>query len=173
MKRQTKKIILFAAVALAIIVLVAGLIMLLRKDSFGDNYFTRNKTVATVNGAKISKNQFAVSLSNYYSNIDTYNMYAQYYGYGKYYDTSTEAGMKSLKNDILNSLIDNEVYIAMAKDLGITLTGEELAAVKTEAQEALTNLKDQILQSAKSSGSQNPETYATTMLANYFSNILY
>ena len=171
MKRQTKKIILFAAVALAIIVLVAGLIMLLRKDSFGDNYFTRNKTVATVNGEKISKNQFAVSLNNYYSNIDTYNMYAQYYGYGKYYDTSTEAGMKSLKNDILNSLIDNEVHIAMAKDLGITLTGEELAAVKTEAQEALTNLKDQILQSAKSSGSQNPETYATTMLANYFSNM--
>ena len=171
MKRQTKKIILFAAVALAIIVLVAGLIMLLRKDSFGDNYFTRNKTVATVNGEKISKNQFAVSLNNYYSNIDTYNMYAMYYGYGQYYDTSTEAGMKSLKNDILNSLIDNEVYIAMAKDLGITLTGEELAAVKTEAQEALTNLKDQILQSAKSSGSQNPETYAATMLANYFSNM--
>ena len=142
MKRQTKKIILFAAVALAIIVLVAGLIMLLRKDSFGDNYFTRNKTVATVNGEKISKNQFAVSLNNYYSNIDTYNMYAMYYGYGQYYDTSTEAGMKSLKNDILNSLIDNEVYIAMAKDLGITLTSEEKAEVAQEAQDALTNLKD-------------------------------
>ena len=171
MKRQTKKIILFAAVALAIIVLVAGLIMLLRKDSFGDNYFTRNKAVATVNGAKISKNQFAMSLSNYYSNIDTYNMYAMYYGYGQYYDTSTEAGMKSLKNDILNSLIDNEVYIAMAKDLGITLTSEELAAVKTDAQESLTNLKEQILESAQSSGSQNPETYAATLLGNYFSNM--
>lgn len=171
MNRQTKKIIAIAAAVLAIIVLAAALIMVLRKDSFGDNYFTRNKTVATVNGAKISKNQFAVSLSNYYSNIDTYNMYAQYYGYGKYYDTSTEAGMKSLKNDILNSLIDNEVYIAMAKDLGITLTGEELAEVKEEGQAALTNLKDQILESAKSSGSQNPETYATTMLANYLSNM--
>lgn len=171
MNRQTKKIIAIAAAVLAIIVLAAALIMVLRKDSFGDNYFTRNKTVATVNGAKISKNQFAVSLSNYYSNIDTYNMYAQYYGYGKYYDTSTEAGMKSLKNDILNSLIDNEVYIAMAKDLGITLTAEELAEVKEEGQAALTNLKDQILESAKSSGSQNPETYATTMLANYFSNM--
>ena len=171
MKRQTKKIILFAAVALAIIVLVAGLIMLLRKDSFGDNYFTRNKTVATVNGAKISKNQFAVSLSNYYSNIDTYNMYAMYYGYGQYYDTTTEAGMKSLKNDILKGLIDTEVYIAMAKDLGITLTAEEQAEAAQEAQDALTNLKDQILQSAQSSGSQNPETYAATMLGNYFSNM--
>lgn len=171
MKRQTKKIICIAAVALAIIVLVAGLIMLLRKDTFGDNYFTRNKTVATVNGAKISKNQFAMSLSNYYSNIDTYNMYAMYYGYGTYYDTTTEAGMKSLKNDILNSLIDNEVYIAMAKDLGITLTSEELAQVKADGQQALTDLKDQILESAKSSGSQNPETYAATMLGNYFSNM--
>ena len=61
-----------------------------------------------------------MSLNNYHTNIDTYNMYAMYYGYGQYYDTSTEAGMKSLKNDILNGLIDNEVYIAMAKDLGIT-----------------------------------------------------
>lgn len=171
MKRQTKKIIGIAVVALVVIVLVAALIMVLRKDSFGDNYFTRNQAVATVNGAKITKNQYAVSLSNYYSNIDTYNMYAQYYGYGEYYDTSTEAGMKSLKNDILNSLIDNEVYIAMAKDLGITLTSEELAEVKKEGQEALTNLKEQILESAKSSGSQTPETYATTMLANYFSNM--
>ena len=171
MNRKTKKIIGIAALVLVVIVLVAALIMLLRKDTFGDNYFTRNKTVATVNGAKITKNQYAVSLNNYYSNIDTYNMYAQYYGYGTYYDTSTEAGMKSLKNDILNSLIDNEVYIAMAKDLGITLTSEELAEVKTEGQEALTNLKDQILQSAKSSGSQNPETYATTLLGNYFSNL--
>ena len=171
MNRQTKKILVIAVVALLVIVLAAALIMLLRQDSFGDNYFDRNKAVVTVNGEKITKNQYAVSLNNYYSNIDTYNMYAQYYGYGKYYDTETEAGMKSLKNDILNSLIDAEVYIQMAKELGITLTSEELADVKKEGQEALTNLKDQILQSATSSGAQNPETYAATMLGNYFSNM--
>ena len=171
MKRQTKKILLIAVVVLAIFVLVAGLIMLLRKDTFGDNYFDRNKTVATVNGEKITKNAYASSLYNYYNNIDTYNMYAQYYGYGKYYDTSTEAGMKSLKNDILNSLIDDEVHILMAKDLGITLTSEEQAEVDQSAKDALASLKSQILESAKSSGAQNPETYATTMLANYFSNM--
>ena len=170
MKRQTKKILLVAAMALAIIVLVAGLIMLLRKDSFGDNYVTRNKAVATVNGEKITKNEYAMTLSNYYSNIDTYNLYALYYGYGQYYDTTTESGMKSLKNDILNSLIDNEVYIQMAKELGITLTSEEQAEVAQSAKDALASLKEQILESAKSSGSQNPETYATTMLANYFSS---
>ena len=171
MKRQTKKILIIAAVALAVIVMAAGLVMLLRKDSFGDNYFTRNKAVATVNGAKITKNEYAASLSNYYSNISTYNMYALYYGYGKYYDTTTEEGMKSLKNDILNDLISNEVYIAMAKDLGITLTSEEQAEVAQSAKDALTSLKDQILESAQSSGSQNPETYAVTLLANYFSNL--
>ena len=171
MKRQTKKILLVAAVAMAIIVLVAGLIMLLKKDSFGDNYFTRSKAVATVNGAKITKNEFAASLTNYYSNIDTYNMYAMYYGYGQYYDTTSESGMKNLKNDILNSLIDNEVYIQMAKELGITLTSEEQAEVAQSAKDSLASLKEQILESAKSSGSQNPETYATTMLANYFSNM--
>ena len=170
MKRQTKKILLVAAVALAIIVLVAGLIMILRKDAYGDNYFTRTKAVATVNGAKITKNEFASSVSNYYSNIDTYNMYALYYGYGEYYDTTSESGMKSLKEDILNSLIDSEVYIQMAKDLGITLTSEELAEVAQSAKDSLANLKDQILQSAKSSGTQNPESYAATMLANYFSS---
>ncbi|MBQ3159713.1 MAG: SurA N-terminal domain-containing protein, partial [Clostridia bacterium] len=129
MKRQTKKVLLIAVAVLVVIILVAGLIMLLRKDSHGDNYFSRGKAVATVNGAKITRNEFASSLYNYYSNIDTYNMYAMYYGYGKYYDTSSEAGMKSLKNDILNNLIDAEVYIQMAKDLGITLTAEENAAV--------------------------------------------
>ena len=171
MKRQTKKILLVAAVALAIIVLVAGLIMLLRKDSFGDNYFTRNKAVATVNGEKITKNEYAMTLSNYYSNISTYNMYALYYGYGKYYDTTTESGMKSLKNDILNSLIDSEVYIQMAKELGISLTDEEKAAVTQSAKDSLASLKEQILESAKSSGSNSPETYATTMLGNYLSSM--
>ena len=96
MKRQTKKILLIAAVALAIIVLVAGLIMLLRKDTFGDNYFSRSKAVATVNGEKITRNAFASSLYNYYSNIDTYNMYALYYGYGEYYDTTSESGIGHL-----------------------------------------------------------------------------
>ena len=171
MKRQTKKILIFAAAALAIIVLVAGLIMLLRKDSYGDNYFTRNKAIATVNGTKITKNEFAMSLSNYYSNIDTYNLYAMYYGYGQYYDTSTEAGMKSLKNDILNSLIDNELYIQIGKELGITLTNEEQEAVKQSARDSLTSLKEQILESATSAGAQNPETYAATMLGNYFSGM--
>ncbi len=171
MKRQTKKILLIAVVALAVIVLVAGLVMLLRKDAFGDNYFTRNKAIATVNGEKITKNEYAMTLSNYYSNIDTYNMYAMYYGYGEYYDVSTEAGMHELKTDILNSLIDSEMYIQMGKDLGITLTDEEKAAVTQSAKDALANLKEQILESAKSSGSQNPETYATSMLANYLSNM--
>ncbi len=171
MKRQTKKILLIAAVALAIIVLAAGLIMLLRKDSFGDNYFTRNKAVATVNGTKITKNEYAASLSNYYNNIDTYNMYALYYGYGEYYDVSSETGLHKLKTDILNNLIDSEIYIQMGKELGINLTAEELDAVAQSAKDALANLKDQILESARSSGSQNPETYAATMLANYFSNM--
>ena len=171
MKRQTKKILLIAAAALAVICLAAGLIMFLRKDSFGYNHFTRNEAVATVNGAKITKGEYAASLSNYYTNISTYTMYAMYYGMGKYYDTSTEDGMKSLKNDILNNLIDNEAHIQMAKDLGITLTAEEQAEVAQSAKDSLSSLKDQVLQSAKSSGAQSPESYATTMLANYFSSI--
>ena len=171
MKRQTKKILLIAVAALVVIILVAGLIMLLRKDSHGDTYFDRSKAIATVNGAKITRNEYASSLYNYYNNISTYNMYAMYYGYGKYYDTATESGMQSLKNDILNNLIDAEVYIQMAKDLGITLTAEETAAAAQSAKDALANLKDQILENAKSAGSQTPESYAATMLASYFSSM--
>jgi hypothetical protein len=170
MKRQTKKIILISAAALAVIVLVAGLVMLLQKDAFGDNYFARNKAVATVNGAKITKNEYTASLSNYYNNIDYYNMYASY-GYGTYYDKSSEADMMKLKNEILNNLIDNEVYIQMAKDLGITLTDEEKTEVAQSAKDDLANLKEQILESAKSSAPQTAESYAVTMLANYFSNL--
>lgn len=169
MKRKTKKLLVAIAGALVVIMLAAGLVMLLRKDSFGDNYFTRNQAVATVNGVKITKNEFVMAVSNYYSNIDYYNMYASF-GYGTYYEKD-EAGMKALKNDILNGLIYDEVYIQMAKDLGITLTDEEKAAVKQSAQDALDSLKSQILESAQSAGYQNPETYAVTMLATYFSNM--
>ena len=170
MKRQTRKNLLIAVAALALIILAAGLIMLLQKDAFGDNYFTRNKAVATVNGAKITKNEFAIAVNNYYSNIEMYNMYASF-GYGKAYDTTTEAGMQSLKNDILNNLIDAEINVQVAKELGITLTDEEKAEVAQSAQDTLTNLKEQILSSAQSSGSPDPETYAVSMLANYFSKM--
>ena len=169
MKRKTKKMILASAGICAVILLVAGLVMLLRKDSFGDNYFTRNQAVATVNGVKITKNEFVTAVSNYYNNIDYYNMYASF-GYGTYYEKD-EAGMKTLKDDILKGLIYDEVYIQMAKDLGITLTDEEKAAVKQSAQDSLDSLKSQILESAQSAGYQNPETYAVSMLATYFSNM--
>ena len=170
MNRQAKKIILVSVAVLLVIALCAGLVMLLRKDTFGESALTRNQAVATIEGTKITRNQFDYAVASYYNNISTYNMYAMY-GMGTYYDTSSEEGMLQMKNDILDDLINSEAYILLAKELGITLTAEEEQAAKDAGKEALADLKAQILESAQSSGAANPATYADTMLANYFSNM--
>ena len=58
--------------------------------------------------------EYAMALTNYYSNIDTYNMYAMYYGYGTYYDVKTEQGVQQLQEDMLSQLVSERVYIVLS-----------------------------------------------------------
>lgn len=119
----------------------------------------------------ITKGEYSTAFNEYYSNISTYNLYALYYGYGKYYDVSTEAGVQELKTDMLDSLIQQKAYRQIAKELGITLTDEELDECRKTGQEAYQQMYESCVESAKNAGSTTPETYADTLIATYFSNM--
>lgn len=169
--KNKKRTIGIAVIAVLVIALVAVGITLLKSDRFGYNYFERNQTIASVGNVSITKGEFAQTFNDYYSNIDTYNLYALYYGYGQYFDTTSEDGLSELKAYILESLLQQKAYVQMAEEMGITLTEEEEAECKQDGQDAYDDLFEQCVESAKSAGSTTPETYATTTISTYLSNM--
>ncbi len=168
-KKKIRNIIVICA-AVLVLAIVVGAIVLLRNDTFGLNYFERNKVVATVGDEKVTMGEYAMALTNYYSNIDTYNMYAMYYGYGTYYDVKTEQGVQQLQEDMLSQLVSERVYIVLAEELGLTLTDEEKAECRKSGKDAYTTLEADCLKQAQEAGSDNAATYAKTVLTNYLAN---
>ena len=167
-KKRTIRILVIALVA---VIVIAAAVVLLKKDKAGYNYFERRQQIASVGSETITKGEYSTAFNEYYSNISTYNLYALYYGYGKYYDVSTEAGVQELKTDMLDSLIQQKAYRQIAKELGITLTNEELDECRKTGQEAYQQMYESCVESAKNAGSTTPETYADTLIATYFSNM--
>ena len=168
--KNKKKIIITVAVIILVIVLVIAAIMLLKSDTFGMNATQRKKAVAVVGTEKVTANELAVSFQNYYSNIDNYNMYALYYGYGTYHDVSTPEGVEALKKEILDDLIEERAYVAMAAEYGITLSAEEKAQCKADGAAAYDDLVAQYTDSYAKSGYSDPKSYAVSTIAQYFSN---
>lgn len=168
---KQKRTIRILVIALVAVIVVAAAVVLLKKDKAGYNYFERRQQIASVGSETITKGEYSTAFNEYYSNISTYNLYALYYGYGKYYDVSTEAGVQELKTDMLDSLIQQKAYRQIAKELGITLTDEELDECRKTGQEAYQQMYESCVESAKNAGSTTPETYADTLIATYFSNM--
>lgn len=169
--KNKKKTVLIVVVAVLVVALLAAGITLLKKDRFGYNYFQRNQTIASVGDLKVTRGEFAITFNDYCSNISTYNLYALYFGYGNYYDIDTEEGLNDLREDILQGLLEQKAYMQMAEEMGITLTEEEEAECKQDGQDAYDELYEQCIESAKNSGATTPETYATTTIGTYFSNM--
>lgn len=169
--KNKKRTIGIAVIAVLVVALVAVGITLLKHDRFGYNYFERNQTIASVGNMSITKGEFAQTFNDYYSNIDTYNLYALYYGYGQYFDVSSEDGLNELRDYILENLLQRYAYVQMAEEMGITLTEEEEAECKQDGQDAYDDLFQQCVESAESAGSTTPETYATTTVSTYLSNM--
>lgn len=167
-RNRTLRLIL---VTLLVIALVVGGVLLLKTDRFGFNRFTRSKAIATVNGETITRQELAVLFNDYYANIDTYNMYALYYGMGQYYDVSTQEGVLKLKNDLLDTLVEMKVYTAIAKEQGFTLSDSEKDIAKQAGEDAYKNLMDQCIESAKEAGAADPKAQAISTVGNYFSGM--
>lgn len=173
MSENKKKLIRNIIVAVVVIVLLAAAILavvLFKKDAFGLNYFERNSVVATVGDQNVTYGEYVLTVMNYYNNIATYNMYAMYYGYGTYYDVATEAGMADLKQDMLDQLIYQRVYIALSEELGLTLTDEEEKECVQAGKDAFVALEEECRQQAEEAGAADVKAYAKTLMTDYFVN---
>ena len=107
---------------------------------------------ATVGDQEITVTQLENSYENSLS-------YASAYGY----DTSTEEGIESFRDYLLDNLISSAMKIYQAKLAGITLTDEELAAAKETAQQNYDDTVASFEEQATSAGATNVEAYAKTL----------
>lgn len=168
--KKKKVVVITVAIVLAIVLVIAAA-LLLKSDSFGMNKAQRNTPVATVGGTeKVTANEFVVNFTNYYGNIDTYNQYALYYGYGEYHDVSTPEGVETLRREILDELVEQRAYVAMAKESGITLSSDEKSEAEKAGKEAYDTLISNYTEQYAQSGYTDPKSYAVTSVAQYLSD---
>ena len=167
MKKNTTKTILISALAAILIVGAVLLISALNKDAFGNNWFARNKTIATVGGEKVKMGQFARLYGSYYQDIENRNLYASWGLGGKYYDTSVVGWEQELKEDIFNELISQIQQKQKAIELGITLSDEERKDSKASGQTAVEEMEKQCLKSAEEAGATDAKSYAVSIMNNY------
>ena len=107
---------------------------------------------ATVGDQEITVTQLENSYKNSLS-------YASAYGY----DTSTEEGVASFRDYLLDNLISSAMKIYQAKLAGITLTEEEIATAKETAQKNYDDTVDSFKQQATKAGATNVDAYAKTL----------
>ena len=110
---------------------------------------------ATVGDQEVTVTQLENSYQNSLS-------YASAYGY----DTSTDDGITQFRDYLLDNLIASAMKIYQAKQAGITLTDEELAAAQTTADQNYQDTLDSFTQQATQAGATNVEAYAKTLLTN-------
>ncbi len=133
-KKKLIRTIVIAAVVALIVICAIVFSILLRKDSRGLNYFDRNKVIATAGGQRVTMGEYVMSLDN------SLSYYSQVYSSS----TFSEDDLKSIKTNVINSLLSQKVFLQKLKELGISLTAEELAKCKTDAQEQLNSLEESI-----------------------------
>ncbi len=97
-------------------------------------------------------------LENAYAN---YSSYASYYGYS----LTTEEGVESYQDYLLDQMIREEIAVYQAKQAGITLTDEEKADAKKKGQENYDSFYQDYLDAAKNAGASDVKAYANSLLS--------
>ncbi len=114
------------ALALALLLALTGC-SLIEVDQEMDNA----EAVATVNGVNITKGEV----------MDTYQYYQDYYAYLNYYYTGNSdisSQLESIKDDVLEAFIRQELVKQKAAELGLdTLSDEDKATIEAQAAEKL------------------------------------
>jgi len=131
-------------IALALVVLLAMTAML--------GCSSKPVLAATVGDQEVT----VLQLQNSYTNSLSY---ASAYGY----DTSTDEGIASFRDYLLDNLIATAMKIYQAKLAGITLTDEETATAKTTAQTNYDDTVQSFVDQATQAGATNVEAYAKTL----------
>ena len=110
---------------------------------------------ATVGDQEVTVQQLTI---NYKNSLN----YASAYGY----DTSTDEGIASFRDYLLDNLISSAMKIYQAKQAGITLTDEEMTAAKDTAQKNYDDTVQSFKDQAKQAGATNIDAYAKTLFTN-------
>ncbi len=131
-KKNLIRNIVIAAVAFVLVICVIVFSLLLRKDARGLNYFDRSRVVATAGGQSITMGEYVLGLDN------TMN-YMTYYGY-----TYSDEEKATLKKNVVDDLLMQKLYLVKLKELGLSLTAEELASCKKTADDQLASLEESI-----------------------------
>lgn len=102
----------------------------------------RNQAVATVNGTPITRQQ----VENGAKSSDEYSYYVYYYGMT---DEQLQSGdmkewYQNLLSTTLDQMVNNEVLLQRAPELGISLTDQEKSDERALADEQFSSMKDQI-----------------------------
>lgn len=129
------------------------LVLVLAMTALAGGCQSKTVVVAKVGDQEITLKQ----LENAYSSGLSY---ASYYGY----DTSTEDGIASYRDYLLDNQISTAMKIYQAKLAGITLTDEEKATAKETADKNYSDTYQSFVDQATKAGASNVDAYAKTLL---------
>ncbi|MEA4870081.1 MAG: peptidyl-prolyl cis-trans isomerase [Christensenella sp.] len=108
---------------------------------------------ATVGDREVTVQQLEINYKNSLS-------YASAYGF----DTTTDDGIAKFRDYLLGNLVASAMKIYQAKQAGITLTDEEMAAAKDTAKKNYDDTVQSFVEQAKKAGATNVNAYAKTLL---------
>ena len=127
-KKQIRNILILAAVVVVIAVAIF-LAVALQKDGAGMNCCQRNATVASGNNVRATMGEYRVALDSTASYTQTGTTY-------------TDAEIRSIQESCARSILLQKVYRNEAKKLGLSLTDEQAAECKENAQKQIDALWD-------------------------------
>ncbi len=139
----------FVALALVCVMLFSGCSLVsIDSDRVGQ------QVIAEVNGEKIYKNQVNESDIQYYVQM------MLYYNYGTSADQMDADQLEQMyqqqRESALQSLVLNKILVQKAKELGVTLTDEELAENREQAENYFKSQKDSIIEEVIATPTPDP-----------------
>ena len=104
----------------------------LRKKSLNTNEW--NRTVASVGDVTVSKREF---VARYEQELARYNYYGML-------NSLTDEDKAQIKENVLDEVATNKLYVARMKELGLSLSEEDIAAAQATAESTMSSIESSI-----------------------------
>ncbi len=157
-KKKLTRNILIGVLIVLVIAIAIFLAVALQKDAAGMNCFQRKATAASADGVKISMSEYRVTydmiLSNYQNQTSSF----------------TDEQIRSLQESAANQALLQKVYAKEAKALGITLTDEQKAAAKKNAQDQIDSIMKYFTDSLVQNGTYS-KSAVEKQIASYYQQL--
>lgn len=137
-RKKTIRNILIAVIAALVIAGAIFLTIILQKDGAGMNCFRRNATAATADGERASMAEYRVAFDTVASNYQSTQM--------------TNEQIRNLQEYAAREALMQKVYIKEAKSLGLTLSDDQKASCRQNAQSQVDSIEAYYAESLANSG---------------------